>query len=487
MSLSQSTASAQDVSVQSALPVEMNYTLPASLPSAKNFEIRVQPVNAQSFTAGNVLQFDIPCGRRGQYLDPNTTYVRFKATYTHAGTAGTDTSRLLGSAYSYFNKQECYGNNSVLLESINEVGVLASMLFNCQLNDSDRKGLSPALGFDYNTYSFPTTANAAANTTTANSTGVNTVSSASSTVAHQINANTTLAGLTFDYAIPLIGILGSGTDKMFPIGAIYGLRFELTMDSYSNFTKLFTGTNQVSGCTISDVEFVANVIELSPESQSLIEMANPQKIHIRSQSYRQASNYLSASQGSGTNDLLVGIRLSSLKSIYMACWPANAQELKYAGVNPNLDQGTCFVIAGQNYPQRTMNPSAKPADCYMELQKSFGALNTTVFNGVMAKTGFYSASTAYGYMPAYQFAAAATASGYTPIISPNQFYLGVDTEVVARKANLLSGINVNSSPMFFRAQVGSALAAQQHTLNFFGYYDLVLEIDCIAKNIIAKF
>lgn len=88
MSLSQSTASAQDVSVQSALPVEMNYTLPASLPSAKNFEIRQQPVNAQSFTAGNVLQFDLPCGRRGQYLDPNTSYLRFKAAFTHGGIVG---------------------------------------------------------------------------------------------------------------------------------------------------------------------------------------------------------------------------------------------------------------------------------------------------------------------------------------------------------------------------------------------------------------
>ena len=106
MSLNQSTGSAQDVTAQPALPVEMNYTLPASLPSAKNFEIRVQPVNAQSFTAGNVLQFDIPCGRRGQYLDPNTTYVRFKSTFTTIGTANTDISVLLGSAYSYFNKQE---------------------------------------------------------------------------------------------------------------------------------------------------------------------------------------------------------------------------------------------------------------------------------------------------------------------------------------------------------------------------------------------
>jgi len=470
-SLSQSTASAQDVSVQSALPVEMNYTLPASLPSAKNFEIRVQPVNAQTFTAGNVLQFDLPCGRRGQYLDPNTTYVRFKATFTHAGVAGTDYSTLLGSAYSFFNKQEVYGNNSVLLESINEVGVLTSMLFNCQLNDGDKKGLSPTLGFCPLISPYY----------------------ASATAGHQIfrtaQAAGVLDGLNFDYAIPLIGILGSGTDKMFPIGSIYGLRFELTMDAFANFTKcLVSPTNLgVTGCTISDVEFVANIIELSPESQALIEMANPQKIHIRSQSYRQASNYLTAAQGSGKNNLLVGIRLSSLKSIFMACWPANALELKYAGVNPNLDQGTCFVIAGQNYPQRTMNPSSKPADCYMELQKSFGALNCNTFNGCMSKVGYYTSSTAYNYMPAYNGVAVATAATTAIYTNPNQFYLGVDTEVVARKANLLSGINVNSSPMFFRAQIGAALSNNQHTLNFFGFYDLILEIDCVAKNIVAKF
>jgi hypothetical protein len=471
-SLSQSTASAQDVSTESALPVEMNYTLPASLPSAKNFEIRVQPVNAQSFTAGNVLQFDLPCGRRGQYLDPNTTYVRFKAVFTHAGVAGTDYSALLGSAYSFFNRQESYGNNSVLLESINEVGVLASLLFNCQLNDSDKRGLSPTLGF------------CPRNDAAYYATG---------TAGHQINrtaqAAGVLDGLNFDYAIPLIGILGSGTDKMFPIGGIYGLRFELTMDAFANFTKCVasSATNNVTGCTISDVEFVANVIELSPESQSLIEMANPQKIHIRSQSYRQASNFLSASQGAGTNDLLVGIRLSSLKAIYMSCWPTNAFELKYAGVNPNLDQGTCFVIAGQNYPQRTMNPSSKPADSFMELQKSFGALNCAQFNGCMAKIGYYTASTAYQYMPAYGAIGVANPATVAIYTNPNQFYLGVDTEVVARKANLLSGINVNSSPMFFRAQVGSPLAAVQHTLNFFGFYDLILEIDCIAKSIVAKF
>jgi hypothetical protein len=119
------------------------------------------------------------------------------------------------------------------------------MLYNCQLNDGDKRGLSPALGFSYQSNSYY----------------------ASSTAGHFINKSIQSAGildgLNFDYTMPLIGILGSGTEKLFPLGAIYGMRFELTMDNFANFTKccVSSANNGVTGCTISDVEFVANVIE----------------------------------------------------------------------------------------------------------------------------------------------------------------------------------------------------------------------------------
>ncbi len=98
--------------------------------------------------------------------------------------------------------------------------------------------------------------------------------------------------------MPVVGILGSGTNKMIPIGAFYGLRFELTVDAVQNYCKPFAGNANaglmISLATITEFEFVGNVIKLSPEAQSVIEMANPQKIHIRSQTYRQATNQLGA-------------------------------------------------------------------------------------------------------------------------------------------------------------------------------------------------
>jgi hypothetical protein len=165
----------------------------------------------------------------------------------------------------------------------------------------------------------------------------------------------------------------------------------------------------------------------------------------------------------------------------MCCSPSDANEKKFAGVNPNLDQGTCYLIGGQQYPQRTLNPSLKTADTYFETQKALGALGYSVFNGCISKGAWSVSSTAYGQCAAYNTTVADIMK------APNQFYLGIDVETISRKNNLLSGINVNSSPMFFRCQVGATLAAVSHTLNFFGYYDVILEIDRAQKNIVAKF
>ena len=129
------------------------------------------------------------------------------------------------------------------------------------------------------------------------------------------------------------------------------------MDNFTNFTRAVAGnpvagtSTGVTACKLTDFEFVGNVIELSPEAHALVIAQNPDKIRIRSQTYRQASNSL-GTQGtaltSGTNDLLIGIRVSSLKSIFMCCSPSDANEKKFAGVNPNLDQGTCYLIGGKS-------------------------------------------------------------------------------------------------------------------------------------------
>ena len=118
------------------------------------------------------------------------------------------------------------------------------------------------------------------------------------------------------------------------------------MDAINNFTLAATAGGSVQSCVISEVELVGQVIELDAQPQSIIQSQNPNLIHIRSQSYRTATNYL-AGGSSGLTDVLIGTRVSSLKSMFITCSPSNALEKKYASVCPNLGQGTCLVLAGQ--------------------------------------------------------------------------------------------------------------------------------------------
>jgi len=95
------------------------------------------------------------------------------------------------------------------------------MLCNAQLNDSDKVGLAPAIGFGDDHLV------------------------ALSNQGHDINESAAygLNSLTFLYSLPLIGILGLGTDKFLPIGDFHNLTYELTMDNYANFTVWLGGTN----------------------------------------------------------------------------------------------------------------------------------------------------------------------------------------------------------------------------------------------------
>lgn len=304
------------------------------------------------------------------------------------------------------------------------------------------------------------------------------VNQASATAGHRIFANNTTENLTFEYAVPLIGILGANNDKMIPVGKILGMRLELTLDAIVNFiatTTLYSTTQY----QLTEVEFVGNYVTLGPESQALVDKLNPDKIYIRAQSWKQTSATLNAGI-SGSNEVTCNIRVNSLKSIYVAANVITANEKKFSGINPNLTSGSGWSMSGQMYPQRGIDPSNRPADCFAELQRSFGALNMVNYNSYISKSDYYVSNSSYGLMYVYQ-------SNLANIMSQsNQCFMGVDTEVVQRKASLLSGISTYSTGLMFRANIGSVLAVAQ-TLNFFGFYDLILEVDCITKNIVAKY
>ena len=61
-----------DIQSAPTIPVELDFLILDSLPSARSREVLVSPINGNSFTvttSQQILQFDIPCGGSGDYLD----------------------------------------------------------------------------------------------------------------------------------------------------------------------------------------------------------------------------------------------------------------------------------------------------------------------------------------------------------------------------------------------------------------------------------
>ena len=95
--------------------------------------------NVSEATPGRVIMFNIPCGRRGQFLSPRASYLKFKV--NNKGTAG-----LLPdySGHALFNRLELYHGSS-LLEQISEYHVLAHIIKDISAGSDHQKYISSAL------------------------------------------------------------------------------------------------------------------------------------------------------------------------------------------------------------------------------------------------------------------------------------------------------------------------------------------------------
>ncbi len=81
----------------------------------------------------------------------------------------------------------------------------------------------------------------------------------------------TNSGLTQSYAIPLIGILNCA--KMWPAW-LGDLEIELTLNSIANFIAYTTAKSNISAISVSNIEYVTEVLELPPQSYSQLLAAN---------------------------------------------------------------------------------------------------------------------------------------------------------------------------------------------------------------------
>lgn len=476
------------------LPATLKYELPPSLSdNARSYAVAVAPDGislvtgtaiANPFTAAsggsiapfvqNIVSFTIPCGQgAGIFLDPRDTILNFRLSWTISTTFAGGTANftnMIGSASSWFDSLTLYHNNTPL-EIVQNYNLLFNQLLNATVNSSERQGsIGICMGCDDNT-----------------------------------NAGIDLPpGVTgsagtyyFNFAIPLISIIGLNSDKLIPVGSIQNL--QLQMMTAATVPVAFYGgstapTSGAFGAPVLD-QFTLNMkyVDIGQQASALLSQTlQDGKWFIKSKTYTN-SNALLAQGSSGTTSLLLQIRNSSINSLYFQFGtsgkPLVCPNGNYDAVNPALIGLQCSV-GGNKFPNKQLNVCQRPAEAYSVYAQAWGASSVKGYGGVMSRSGFGAAYPLYaggdnmGVLPGTALRVASNSDTTTQnVVSyPNMCYLGFDLQRVS--GSLFSGINTRSTPPYLDLNIGSATLAPL-TCFAWGMSDVVLVIDVPSKHIQA--
>ncbi len=91
------------------------------------------PLNGREFSPSNHVHFSIACGRKGAFLDPKATYLKFKLTNSTAGADAANNLIIDGSAHSVINLLEVYNGNTQL-EYTRKYASCVSVLMDSQVS-----------------------------------------------------------------------------------------------------------------------------------------------------------------------------------------------------------------------------------------------------------------------------------------------------------------------------------------------------------------
>ena len=465
------------------LPAEMQLgTLDYSLPSdAKSFSVRVQPSNlsqivsaSQALTASTTFDnisfpsqsviFDIPAGMNpSTFLDHRQTTISFRATTTSAAgsSSAVMTSAFLRSgAYSFFDRMYIVAQNGNIIEDINEFAIVNDTLIALQMSNSVRDGVANQFGF-------------------LSSTAIDNQGHAIGILNNRTLA-TTAESEVHSYSVPLLsGICGVLADKMLNIGRTSRLQVVLVTTNQLPYT-IITSTATTAGSfsvTLSDFSLGLEYIDVGLNALQMLDQTLADgKAYIHGTSYRTATATIPAGT-SGAQSLLVGVRASSVKSLFArffdggAASTTNSVNGKFDSKNPSINSLN-WSIGGIKFPQSSVNPLLNPAQAFRETQLAVGSWNNYLFTSGITPANYCKLAvggTAPGNTSTtadFNYTTGTSASAQA------QFIFGVNTEVVMRRG-LLSGYNCTAAPIFLEANLGASVT-NANTL--FG----IAMIDCIV-------
>lgn len=400
-----------------AITSAVNYNLKPTSVKASRKQVVIPSSNKTSFSPEETAVFYLP-SLRNNVMDGQSGYLRFTLNVT-AGTAGLS-GYLDGSAHSLISRIMTYLSGGQLGSDLQNYGVLANLMQDLQLSQSEKLGLSNLLGTEdiYGTVSITTsstnTSGAAVAITVPNNSNVLTsgtgaANNGGTTIATVNNSNRQglpiVTGTQYTFCIPLLHPLFTLSEKMWPAFAFADdTRLEITWSSVASGLVQVGGT--VIQCTIDNPEIFVDYIEFDSPVFSLIQQTYAGRdLVIPSQDYRFYASLI-ASNTAGQISQIIPAKQQSARAMFFTFRPTETQSAgaytNISRINPFWSANDSFRlnIGGISYPQRPIQTRVQGnfSSWMASTQTALHAFNNLSMNGCISRSYYQTWSAQGGYV-----------------------------------------------------------------------------------------
>ena len=423
----------------SSLPNSVNYSeVINSLPeNTTKYSVALAPVNGSSFgLGGQQIQFQF--NTRG-FLDPQSTYLRYKLNITSSTTAS---AIFATPVYTPFQRLEVQVGSQTI-DSINNFNQVANLLVNTTFSVADKYGMQSAYGWSVD----GPTAGAINIPTLEQLDGRVIVTSATESVS---------------MAAPLPCIL-SNCEKMLPLFAMPTITLILTTEALANMVSVVTTLSNIS---ITNVELCYDFVDFGAEIEAVCRGMGP-KVYIKSQSFSQSAVTI-PSASSGSQSLIFNQRYASVKAAFVL-FGGPAYNKLFDSVDITSNTGSySLTVSGIQYPQKPLDAQNNKSGILQELRRCVGSLYDSK-NSMSINTAEFNMT---------------DLSNTITIDRPAKFYLGFNLEKYHGNT-LLSGISTNNSNISVNIQQSNSTSTTRTCSLILGY-DALIEIDMLNRQASVK-
>ena len=471
-----------------SLPLPLKYGGKIESAPSRSSRLNLAPQNGTgNYNLGDTIIFNLPC-RNNVLLVPSESYLKLNLKVTNSD-AQTGSYRFDSCGAHSIIRQIRIWSGSNLLSDIDSYSTLAKMLFDLQVPTSASYGKYSALAGTRSDLVITSTgqtpvvgAGTVVNGVTVTQTGAGIVSSElagvlnSLVVSQSNNGDLFTAGLlsgssstTTTYCLNLITLLGAlCQNNYFPLFACQNSTIRMEITLHDNLQKIFglattSATLGLGSLTVSNVEYVCNLIELGDGAMSMVnDSLQGQPLQFVVGDWRNFQ-YTTAVTANALINVPIAAKFASLKSLFMV----TRDQFNKATYYPNSSI-TCgllsyyYRVGAQIIPSKA--PNSQP-EFFSELMKAIASMSDLSHMPSIDKAS-------YAIVASNAQTPATIANGST---SSGSFYIGIDMESYpnASKQTCYAGWNSNSDDIFCSLQYGTTTATSMR-FDSFANFDTLL-------------